>query len=498
VAANVLPALLSSPWATIPAALVFILALARLARLRPIVRPLVGPFALCVLALAALSLLPSTRSSDAAWLALLVLLPLLVLLVRVAVLVFQALFRRRHREGPPALLDSLVAVLLYGVGAGIIARNWFGIELTPFLATSAVVGAVVGLALQDTLGNLFAGIALHTEAPFRVGDWVRVSDRDGRVEQVSWRATRLRTWDGDTLTIPNNEVARHVVLNYSLPATTHSRVVAVGVNYNTPPNKVITVLRGLCEQIESLVQEPPPGVRIIGYHDFTIHYEMRYHVKRYEDYRHVEGEIHRLIWYHFRRHGIEIPFPIRNVYLHPVESTGDAREATATRLERALRNIDLFRPLADEELAVATSRFRQLHYAAGERIIEEGSPGDSFFVIDRGEVEVSKVMAGARRTLARLMEGQFFGEMALLTGEPRAATIVAKTDVDLFTIDKGGFHGILVANPAIAVDISTILAERREALSQAEGDLTARYEEARSASELRARILDRIRGYFGI
>jgi CRP-like cAMP-binding protein len=160
--------------------------------------------------------------------------------------------------------------------------------------------------------------------------------------------------------------------------------------------------------------------------------------------------------------------------------------------------VDLFRPLSAEELGRVMARSRPLHYAAGERVIEEGSPGDSFFVIDRGEVEVSKNMGGARRTLARLMEGQFFGEMALLTGEPRAATVDAVTDVDLFTIDKAAFHGILVANPAIAVDISTILAERREALHQAEGDLTARYDPAASSGELKERILDRIRSYFGI
>src|SRR5207244_498025 len=267
--------------------------------------------------------------------------------------------RRRRGAAPPALLDSVIAVLLYGVGAAVVAHRWFGVELTLFLGTSAVVGAVVGLALQDSLGNLFAGIALHTEAPFRVGDWVKVGDRDGKVEQISWRATRLRTWDGDTLTVPNNEVARHGILNYSLPRAPHSRLVSVGVSYHTPP----------------------------------------------------------------------------------------------TRLQGALRGIDLFRPLSDDELRAAAGRFRPLHYAGGERIIEEGAPGDSFFLIDSGEVQVSKKLGGFSRELARLMEGQFFGEMALLTGEPRAATVVAAGDVDVFVLDKNGFQDIIAANPEIAVDM---------------------------------------------
>jgi small-conductance mechanosensitive channel len=249
-----------------------------------------------------------------------------------------------------------------------IAHRALHLELTPFLATSAVVGAVVGLALQDTLGNLFAGIALHSEAPFRVGEWVRLGDSEGRVEQVSWRAMRLRTWYGDTLTIPNNEAARQAILNFTAPAEPHARMLRIGVNYHTPPNEVITVLGKLLEQVP----------------------------------------------------------------------------------------------------------------------------------VDRGEVEVRKTMGGGTRPLARLMEGQFFGEMALLTGESRAATVVAATDVDVFTIGKLGFHDVLVANPAIAVDISAILAGRREALSQAEGDLAGRFGGPRSPGELKQRILDRIRSYFGL
>jgi CRP-like cAMP-binding protein len=261
---------------------------------------------------------------------------------------------------------------------------------------------------------------------------------------------------------------------------------------------VFTVLEQLLQQVPDLPREPRPLLRIVGYHEFTIQYEIRYFLKTYEEYRRIEGEIYRLIWYHFRRHGIEIPFPIRNVFLHQADGAAEAAERAESRLERALRAIDLFRPLSDEELRLATARFRHLHYARGEHIIEEGAAGDSFFVVDRGEVEVRKELGGVQRPLARLMEGQFFGEMALLTGSRRAATVVAVTDVDLFTIDKTGFNDVLVGNPAIAVDISTILSERREALSQAEEDITARFEGKPTQGELKQHILDRIRGYFGL
>jgi CRP-like cAMP-binding protein len=272
-------------------------------------------------------------------------------------------------------------------------------------------------------------------------------------------------------------------------------VVLVGVNYQTPPSKVISVLNHLLEEIPEVVRDPAPRVRILSFKDFAIDYEIRYFLRSYEDYRRIEGEINRMIWYHFRRHGIEIPFPIRKVYLRNADE--DKADAPTSRLQRALRAIDLFRPLSEEELRLAASRFRQLHYAARERLIAEGEPGDSFFVIDHGEVEVSKQLGRSQRTLARLMEGQFFGEMALLTGEPRSASVTAATDVDVFTIDKTGFHDVLVKNPAIAVDISTILSERQEALTQAQGDLTARYEGS-SRGQLKQDLLERIRSYFGL
>lgn len=483
------------PLVFLPLAFVALLALARLARVRPAFRPLVGPFATAVLVGSVFSLAEGHPLPRSPWVALLVLGPLLMLTVRAVSIAFQWIFRRGQGGAPPALLDSGVAVFFYALGIGAIAHHVFGVALTPFLATSAVLGAVVGLALQDTLGNLFAGIALHTESPFRVGDWVKVGDRDGRVEQMSWRALQLRTWDGDTLVVPNNEVARHALLNYSLPAGPHSRVVVLGVSYQTPPDRVLQVLRGALEQVEGLPAAPPPNLRVVAYDESSIRYEIRYFYASYEDYRRVEGEILRLAWYHLRRAGIEIPYPVRNVFMHQVEPA--PREDPAERLGRALRRLELFQALSEEEMRTVAGRFRPLRYAGGEKVIEEGQPGDSFFLVDKGELAVLKWLGGRAREVARLRAGECFGEMALLTGERRAATVVAVTDVELFVIDKGGFHDVVSANPALAEEISTLLAERRQALTSAEGDITDRFPTTPPA-DLKDHILGRIRSYFGL
>jgi small-conductance mechanosensitive channel/CRP-like cAMP-binding protein len=487
-----------SPWTTVPLAVGLLLVAGALVRKWPSLRPLVRPFAAFVLAALALDLVGFRTLPTAGWLALLVLAPMLVFVVRIAGMALQAAFRSHQGYAAPVLLESVMAVALYGVGATFIAHRWFGVDLTPFLATSAVLGAVVGLALQDTLGNLFAGISIHTEEPFRVGDWVSMGDSEGRVEQMSWRAVRLRTWYGDTVTVPNNEAARHAIKNFTAPREPHSRLLFIGVSYRTPPNRVLAVLGDITEQVDLVLKVPAPLFRVVSYGDFAIQYEIRYFVARYDDYRAAEGEINRLIWYHFRRHGIEIPFPIRDVYLHQPAEQPVREESASVRLERALRGIDLFVPLTDDERRAAAASFSQLHYAAGERIIGEGEPGDSFFVVDRGEVEVSKKLGGKDRPLARLMSGQFFGEMALLTGETRSATVVAAADVDVFRLDKAGFQKIIAGNPSIAVGISEILAERRDAQSQAAGDITARLYENDAPADLKQHILKRIRSYFAL
>jgi small-conductance mechanosensitive channel/CRP-like cAMP-binding protein len=486
----------ADPLVVIPLAGLLLLGLARLARIWPALRPLIGPAAVLAFGVAVLSVVRSPVPASP-WVSLVYMVPLLMVVARGTTIAFQWLFRRRRGTAPPAVLESVLTVVLYGVGAGAIAHHAFGVELTPVLATSAVVGAVVGLALQDTLGNLFAGIALHGEGPFQVGDWVKVGAWDGRVEQVSWRATRLRTSDGDTLTLPNNDVARNAVLNYSAPRTAHSKAITVVIGYHIPPNRVLGVIRNALDQVPGKPAEPASSARLKAFLEHGVQYEIRFFAHAHEDVGRLESEVLRLLWYHLRRSGIEVPVPTRSILMQPAPAV-EPWDTPAQRLQRALRTIDLFRPLRDDELQTVTGRFRPLHFASGERIIEEGTPGDSFFIIDQGTVVVSKRMGGVSREVARLRAGEFFGEMALLTGEQRSATITAHTDVDLFTIDKAGFQDIVASNPAVAVDISTLLSERRDALSHAEGDLTTPLALVGGRAELKRSLLDRIRGYFGI
>jgi CRP-like cAMP-binding protein len=182
------------------------------------------------------------------------------------------------------------------------------------------------------------------------------------------------------------------------------------------------------------------------------------------------------------------------------EAAGAGRPQSLAMEYRRSLVYSVFKGLPRHEVETLAARLETVHVEAGGTIVRQGAPADKFFIIVDGEVDVLREESPgqAAKKVASLKPGQFFGEMALLTGEKRAATVVAATDVDLFTLDKTGFHDVMVGNPAIAVDISTILSERRAALEQAEGDLTARFQPTASRGELKERILDRIRGYFGL
>jgi hypothetical protein len=290
-------------------------------------------------------------------------------------------------------------------------------------------------------------------------------------------------------------VARAALVNFSFPKAPHSRVVVVSASYDSSPNKTIEVILKALEGLEALALDPPPSVRLIAHSESALTYEIRYWFHSYEEYRQLESDILRSVWYRFRRNHIDVPYPVRDVRLRRQPPEARA-EPPQQRLLQALGRVDVFRAVGEAGRAVAARAFRSECYAAGEVVIREGSPGESFFIVDHGEAAVFKGVSGAE--VARLREGDYFGEMSLLTGEARAATIRAVTDVDVFTIDKAGFREILAASPGVEAEVSRTLAERQRALDAAARDYTAQGEPSRSTQELNQRILLRIRAYFGL
>jgi small-conductance mechanosensitive channel/CRP-like cAMP-binding protein len=421
---------------------------------------------------------------------------LALLLIATLLVVDLMLVHLFNFEIPNILRDASVFTLFF-VGVLLILYYRTDLDVTGLFTTSAVISIVIGLALQDTLGNVFSGLALQTERSFNVGDWVRFGEREGVVADISWRATKLRTRENDLVIIPNTVISKDMIINYSAPTRVHAVRELVGVHYRHPPATVIAALTEAADQTERILKRPPADIRTLDFGDFAITYEVKYWIRDYAEVEDIRNAFMTRVWYAFNRREIEIPFPIRNVYLHQVtpETERVRAEADDVRIYEYLRRVELFDALSQEEARSLAARARTERYFAGETVLTQGAVGDSLYIIDEGLVEVFVSHDGRSERLARLGPRAFFGEMALLTGAERTATVVALQPTHFFVIDRDAFRETLERNPRIAERISETLAQRQQQLEATHAAL--REAAAQSMEDEKHQILARIRDFFG-
>lgn len=395
----------------------------------------------------------------------------------------------------PNILRDVGIIALFFAGALIVLNERTELDTTGLFTTAGVVSIVIGLALQDTLGNVFSGLALQTERSFNVGDWVRFGDREGVVTDISWRATKLRTRSNDLVIIPNSVISKDVLVNYSAPSRIHAVIARVGAHYRHPPAEVIAALEEAADQTSGIMKAPKPDVRTREYGDFAVVYEVKYWLRDYAELEEIADGFMTRVWYAFDRRRIEIPFPIRDVRMREITPELErAREKEDDeRILEHLRRTPLFDALNDEEAAALAERVRVERFFEGETIVRQGSPGDSMYILDAGRVEVVVSSEGRSERIAELGATAMFGEMALMTGADRTATVRALEPVHCFVIDKKALRGIIERNPAITEEMSEILASRQAELERTQAVL---HEAARATEEDKYQILSRIRAFF--
>ena len=356
---------------------------------------------------------------------------------------------------PSILQDALVIGLLF-----LIATFAFGDK---FLATGAVAGVVLGFALQDTLGNAFAGLAIQSEKPFSIGHWVKVGDFEGRVTEVTWRATKLRTKAGNFIVLPNNIVGKEPITNFSEPVAPTRIQVDVGVHYDAPPNKVKGVLREALAQSPLVLTSPTPEIEMGNFAPSSIDYYVRFWIADYARDEVARDQVRSAIYYAFKRHDIEIPYPIQTeMSIEP--PVHDERLRTAER-EVVLRGVDIFASLTDEQRRVIAAATSTATFGDGEVIVREGQPGESMYVVCSGKVAVK--IDSRSDPIATIEKGAYFGEMSLLTGDPRTANVVAVGDVVVLEIGAGVFRDLGDVSPHAVEQVAIAAATRRAELEGA-------------------------------
>ena len=364
---------------------------------------------------------------------------------------------------PSILQDAIVIGVLV-----IVATFVFQDKL---LTTSAVGAVVVGFALQDTLGNAFAGLGIQSERPFRVGHWIRVGDFEGRVTEVTWRATKLRTKSGNFVVVPNNIIAKEAIINYSEPAIPTRLEVEVGASYLTTPADVKAGIVEALRQVTRVLTVPAPDALLHSFDGSAITYRVRFWITDYEFDDEVKDEVRTAIYYAFGRRGIEIPWPIEVGYQREWPEP-DAASRQAQR-EQVLANVDLFARLTDDQRRAIAAASAIRIYGDGEAIVRQGAPGQSMFVVCGGVAAVvlenlseTGSRVSDRREVATIAKGGYFGEMSLLTGDPRSATVVARGDTSVLELHADVFRALGAADPAAVEQIGVAAMTRRAELNQ--------------------------------
>lgn len=377
----------------------------------------------------------------------------LAILNALVVVLVNPLRQDRLPDHFPGILQDTILVVAYALVATFVFRETLA-------ATSAVGAVVVGLALQDTLGNAFAGLALQMEKPFRVGHWITVGGFEGRVTEVTWRATKLRTKTGNFVAVPNNLVSREAITNYSEPSAPTRLEVEVGASYLLPPAQVKTAIREALANCQRVLSSPAPDVLLISFADSAITYRARFWVSDYERDEVARDEVRTAIYYAFVRHKIEIPWPITVEYKRTFPSDEEPPERMVDRA-RTLRRIDVFSPLTDQERERLAAFARDRLYGDGEAIVRQGEEGESLYVVCEGRAVVTVEPGGE---VATIEPGGYFGEMSMLTGEPRSATVSARGDCRVFEISSGMFREIAAANPSMIEGVGAAVMTRRTEL----------------------------------
>ncbi|MDD4649132.1 MAG: mechanosensitive ion channel family protein [Desulfoplanes sp.] len=357
----------------------------------------------------------------------------------------------KHRQVNHIFIDLTKLVLFVILGI-VILKFTFDINPGSILTSSAILTAVIGFAMQDTIGSLISGLLIQIEKPFELGDWISVAAHEGKVVEISWRYTKIMTLSKDYILIPNNSISKDTLVNFNRPIPYVRRQTEIGVDFSIPPVRVKAALMEVLEKSSIILMTPAPIVRLIEYGPYRMQYQIIFYVRQFESARRAIDEINTSIWYQFRKEHIPVPYPQSELAVKEYHQ----REDDTPAIVETVKHIPLFRGMTDENLDLLVRSSYVKGFLHDQAIVRKGATDTTLFVILEGKVEV----ACNGKKLAEFEAGNFFGEMALLTGEPRSADIKAVEYARCLVVDREGFRMILSASPLIYDNIQNMFNER--------------------------------------
>ena len=409
------------------------------------------------------------------------------------------------RLAPPRILEDIVVFIAY-LGFGVVRLHYAGLDLSGIVATSAIITAVLAFAMQDTLGNILGGLALQLDNSVEVGDWIKVDEVVGKVVDIRWRHTAIETRNWETVILPNSQLMKSkfsVLGRHGEDPVQWRRWVWFNVPYQTPPARVIDTIQKAVgsADIKRVAKHPPAHCVLMDFDAGYGKYALRYWLTDLQQDDATDSDVRDHVYAALQRAGIRLAIPEHNVHMTKESEKREQAKQSKRIHERieALRKVELFNSFREDELTVIAERLKYAPFASGDVITRQGAVAHWLYMLTEGEAEVFLENAGEgqRRKLSTLHPGSYFGEMGLMTGAPRTATVIASRDAECYLLDKAAFEDILKNRPELADEISHTLVNRRFGLDSLQQDLD---EDARAQqmSQQHHDTLSRIRDFFGL
>lgn len=404
---------------------------------------------------------------------------------------------------PPRIIEDLAIILVY-LGYGFVQLRAAGVDLGSLVTTSAILTAVIAFAMQDTLGNVLAGLAIQLDNSVQVGDWIRVDNLSGRVRDIRWRSTLLETRDWETVVIPNSMLMKNRMAILGRREGSPSqwrRTLAFMVDPGVPPARVIATLEDemLELAIPNVARSPAPSVVLHGFEDGNLRYQLRYWLTELQEDDSTDSMVRVHLFATLQRAGIRVAEPQRTVHAIARDEAHAAtvRRRELTRRTQVLSSVALFAGLSDTEKADIAENLQYAPFARGDVITKQGDVAHWLYIVAFGEAEVlyEPPGGGMPRVIGMVRAGEFFGEMALLTGDARSATVMAKTDVECYRLDRASFQELLAARPEIVEEVKRVSGTRRTDLEAARQSYAISGNGSRELPT--PNLLGRLRRFFG-
>lgn len=366
----------------------------------------------------------------------------------------------------PKLLLDFSRLLLVAIATAFVLSEVWGADLGRLLTALGVGSIVFGLALQDTLGGLFSGIALLSGRQVREGDWIRVDDREGRVIALNWRSVVILTRDNDAVIIPNIVMAKNEIYNFSNPEPLHRIQETVDLSFDHPPNFVRSTIIDAMLATPGVLHDPQPTVAVVSYNEFTVTYVFRFFIADYVDAVAIRDEVVSNLWYVAKRHGLI--FPTRNL---EVIHMPEVKNQTASRKQIALGQLFTQAAVRVEasEVAHFAADCRINDYGHNEVVVGRDAVDSSMYVIlQGGATEILVHNDGHETAISSLSEGDIFGLMALFRKDSARIVVRAKGDLETLVIPKTEMWDLFDRHPRLAEEMQRTVEQRIKTIARVE------------------------------